>query len=98
MMTVVNNKLIVEASSDPVDELTSIIKIKQSEADKLINLKSGIDAISGSTVHWKSWFGLLFLHRRLGFRSSSLKIIKSIFQVSHFLLDLTQFYPVLAAG
>ncbi|HYN44713.1 MAG TPA: hypothetical protein VER35_01810 [Candidatus Limnocylindrales bacterium] len=35
-MTVVNNKLIVEASSDPVDELTGIIKIKQSEADKLI--------------------------------------------------------------
>jgi bifunctional DNA-binding transcriptional regulator/antitoxin component of YhaV-PrlF toxin-antitoxin module len=36
MMTVVNQKLIVEASSDPVDELTGIIKIKQSEADKLI--------------------------------------------------------------
>jgi antitoxin component of MazEF toxin-antitoxin module len=35
-MTVVNKKLIVEASSDPVDELTGIIKIKQSEADKLI--------------------------------------------------------------
>ena len=35
-MTVVNNKLIVEASSDPVDELTGIIKIKQIEADKLI--------------------------------------------------------------
>jgi len=35
-MTVVNNKLIVETSSDPVDELTGIIKIKQSEADKLI--------------------------------------------------------------
>ncbi len=35
-MTVVNNKLIVEAFSDPVDELTGIIKIKQSEADKLI--------------------------------------------------------------
>ncbi len=35
-MTVVNNKLIVEAYSDPVDELTGIIKIKQSEADKLI--------------------------------------------------------------
>ena len=35
-MTVVNNKLIVEASSDPVDELTGIIKIKQNEADKLI--------------------------------------------------------------
>jgi len=35
-MTVVNRKLIVEASSDPVDELTGIIKIKQSEADKLI--------------------------------------------------------------
>jgi antitoxin component of MazEF toxin-antitoxin module len=35
-MTVVNQKLIVEASSDPVDELTGIIKIKQSEADKLI--------------------------------------------------------------
>jgi hypothetical protein len=36
-MTVVNNKLIVEASSDPVNELTGIIKIKQSEADKLID-------------------------------------------------------------
>ncbi|MFZ3385131.1 MAG: hypothetical protein WA144_14525 [Candidatus Methanoperedens sp.] len=36
-MTVVNNKLIVEASSDPVDELTGIIKIKPSEADKLID-------------------------------------------------------------
>jgi len=35
-MTVVNKKLIVEASSDPVDDLTGIIKIKQSEADKLI--------------------------------------------------------------
>ena len=35
-MTVVNQKLIVEASSDPLDELTGIIKIKQSEADKLI--------------------------------------------------------------
>ena len=35
-MTVVNNKLIVEASSDPVDDLTGIIKIKQSEADELI--------------------------------------------------------------
>lgn len=35
-MTVANKKLIVEASSDPVDELTDIIKIKQSEADKLI--------------------------------------------------------------
>ncbi|MFZ3168560.1 MAG: hypothetical protein WA130_13170 [Candidatus Methanoperedens sp.] len=35
-MIVVNNKLIVEASSDPVDELTGIIKIKQNEADKLI--------------------------------------------------------------
>ena len=35
-MIVVNNKLIVEASSDPVDELTGIIKIKQSEADELI--------------------------------------------------------------
>ncbi|MCX9082721.1 MAG: hypothetical protein OIN83_11040 [Candidatus Methanoperedens sp.] len=35
-MTVVNNKLIVEDSSDPVDEFTGIIKIKQSEADKLI--------------------------------------------------------------
>jgi hypothetical protein len=35
-MTVVNKKLIVEASSDPVDELTGIIEIKQSEADKLI--------------------------------------------------------------
>ena len=35
-MTVVNNKLIVEASSDPLDKLTGIIKIKQSEADKLI--------------------------------------------------------------
>ena len=36
-MTVVNNKLIVEASSDPVDELTGIIKIKPSEVDKLID-------------------------------------------------------------
>jgi antitoxin component of MazEF toxin-antitoxin module len=35
-MTVVNQKLIVEASFDPVDDLTGIIKIKQSEADKLI--------------------------------------------------------------
>ena len=35
-MTVVNQKLIVEASSDPLDELTGIIKIKQSEADELI--------------------------------------------------------------
>ncbi|MFA4956898.1 MAG: hypothetical protein WC556_08015 [Candidatus Methanoperedens sp.] len=35
-MTVVNQKLIVEASSDPLDELTGIIKIKQSDADKLI--------------------------------------------------------------
>ena len=35
-MTVVNNKLIVEASSDPVEDLTGIIKIKQSEADELI--------------------------------------------------------------
>lgn len=35
-MTVVNRKLIVEASSDPVDDLTGIIKIKQNEADKLI--------------------------------------------------------------
>jgi len=35
-MTVVNQKLIVEASSDPVDDLTGIIKIKQSEADELI--------------------------------------------------------------
>jgi len=35
-MTVVNRKLIVEASSDPVDELTGIIKIKQTEANKLI--------------------------------------------------------------
>jgi bifunctional DNA-binding transcriptional regulator/antitoxin component of YhaV-PrlF toxin-antitoxin module len=35
-MTVVNHKLIVEASSDPLDELTGIIKIKQSEADELI--------------------------------------------------------------
>ncbi len=34
-MNVENNRLIVEASSDPVDELTGIIKIKQSEADKL---------------------------------------------------------------
>ena len=35
-MTVENKKLIVEGSSDSVDELTGIIKIKQSEADKLI--------------------------------------------------------------
>jgi hypothetical protein len=35
-MTFVNRKLIVEASSDPVDELTGIIKIKQNIADKLI--------------------------------------------------------------
>ncbi len=35
-MNVENNKLIVGASFDPVDELTGIIEIKQSEADKLI--------------------------------------------------------------
>ncbi len=35
-MTVINNKLIVDTSSDPVDELTGIIEIKQNEADKLI--------------------------------------------------------------
>lgn len=35
-MTVVNNKLIVEASSDSVEDLTGIIEIKQSEADELI--------------------------------------------------------------
>ncbi len=35
-MTVVNKKLIVEASSDPVDELSGIIKIKETEAEKLI--------------------------------------------------------------
>jgi hypothetical protein len=53
---------------------------------------------NGSAVRWKSWFGILFLHRRLDFRSSSLKLIQSLFQVSHFLLDLTQLCPVLAAG
>ena len=35
-MTVVNKKLIVEASSDPVDELSGIIKIQETEAEKLI--------------------------------------------------------------
>ena len=35
-MTVVNKKLIVEASSDPVDGLSVIIKIKGTEAEKLI--------------------------------------------------------------
>lgn len=35
-MTVVNKKLIVEASSDPVDGLSGIIKIKETEAEKLI--------------------------------------------------------------
>jgi antitoxin component of MazEF toxin-antitoxin module len=35
-MTVVNKKLIVEASSEPVDELAGIIKIKQCDVDKLI--------------------------------------------------------------
>ncbi len=35
-MTVVNKKLIVEASTDPVDELSGIIKIKETEAEKLI--------------------------------------------------------------
>jgi len=54
--------------------------------------------LRGSAVRWKGWVGLLFLHRRFDFRSSSLKIIQSLFQVSHFLLDLTQLYPVLAAG
>jgi len=55
-------------------------------------------AISGSAVRWKGWFGLLFPHRRLDFHSSSLKLIQSLFQVSHFLFDLTQLYPILAAG
>lgn len=35
-MTVVNNKLIVEPSSDHVDELSGIIEIKETEADMLI--------------------------------------------------------------
>lgn len=35
-MTVVNKKLIVEPSSDPVDELSGIIEIKKTEAEKLI--------------------------------------------------------------
>jgi bifunctional DNA-binding transcriptional regulator/antitoxin component of YhaV-PrlF toxin-antitoxin module len=35
-MTVVNKKLIVEASADPVDGLSGIIKIKETEAEKLI--------------------------------------------------------------
>ncbi|MDP2845595.1 MAG: hypothetical protein Q8N79_05925 [Candidatus Methanoperedens sp.] len=35
-MTVVNKKLIVEASSDPVDGLSGIIEIKETEAEKLI--------------------------------------------------------------
>ncbi len=35
-MTVVNKKLIVEASSDPVEELSGIIKIKETDAEKLI--------------------------------------------------------------
>lgn len=35
-MTVLNKKLIVEASSDPVEELSGIIKIKEADAEKLI--------------------------------------------------------------
>lgn len=35
-MTVVNKKLIVKESSDLVDELSGIIKIKETEAEKLI--------------------------------------------------------------
>ena len=35
-MMFVNKKLIVEPSSDPVDELSGIIEIKKSEAEKLI--------------------------------------------------------------
>jgi len=54
-------------------------------------------SLRGSAVAG-SWFGILYIHRHLDFHFSSLKIIQSLFQVSHFLLDLTQFYPVLAAG
>lgn len=35
-MTVVNKKLIVEASSDPVEGLSGIIIIKETEVEKLI--------------------------------------------------------------
>ncbi|PWB50021.1 MAG: hypothetical protein C3F06_13025 [Candidatus Methanoperedenaceae archaeon] len=35
-MTVINNKLIVEASTDLVEGLTGIIEIKETEAKKLI--------------------------------------------------------------
>ncbi len=35
-MTVVNKKRIVKESSDPVDELSGIIKIKETEAEKHI--------------------------------------------------------------
>lgn len=35
-MTVVNKKLVVKESSEPVDELSGIIKIKKTEAEKLI--------------------------------------------------------------
>lgn len=35
-MTVVNKKLVVKESSDSVDELSGIIKIKEAEAEKLI--------------------------------------------------------------
>jgi hypothetical protein len=35
-MTVTNKKLILKESSDPVDELSGIIKIKETEAEKLI--------------------------------------------------------------
>ncbi len=35
-MTFANKKLIVEPSSDPVEELSGIIEIKETEAKKLI--------------------------------------------------------------
>ncbi|CAG0955774.1 hypothetical protein METP2_00488 [Methanosarcinales archaeon] len=38
-MTVINKKLIVEASSDPVDELAGIIELKEAEAEELIESK-----------------------------------------------------------
>ncbi len=62
---------------------------------------SGIWAVISDRDHllfpWKGWFGLLFPHRLLDFRPSSLKPIQSLFQVSHFLLDLAQLCLVLAA-
>jgi len=42
-------------------------------------------------------FGLLFLHLFLKFRSSRLKLLQSLLEVRHFLLDLAQLRSVLAA-